>query len=118
MPNQIANQAHVQKQIKQLFQQRQPAQRSPLTPTQRYIVNELRDKILQIDGGGKAQFSHWELRKLKDTRTVLLASVIGRVERYLLIGPRGSLQPLEEKDQLAQLALDEAISDAEAKGNS
>lgn len=114
MTNQIANQAHVVNQIRRLFQeQRRPPQKA-LTPTQRFILSSLKDMILQRDG--KGQLSHWEVRKLKDTRAVLLASVAGKVERYILIGPRGSLQPLESKDSLSQLQLDEAI-DAEANGN-
>ena len=117
--NVIANQAHIVKAIRQLLQERKPPQKSPLTPTQRFIVGDLKGLILQRDSGGKAQdYSHWELRKLKGTRTVLLATAVGRIERYILIGPRGSLQPLDSKSQLSQMDLDEAIAaDATADAN-
>ncbi len=111
----IANQEHIVKAIRSLFATRKPAQRSPLTPTQRFIVTDLRSLILQKDSpsGKPGAFTHWEIRKLKNTRTVLLASVVGRVERYILIGPRGLLQPLDSKDATAQLELDQAIEEME-----
>ncbi len=119
MTNTIANQANIVKRIRSLFQDRKPAQRSPLTPTQRFIVSDLKGIILQKDspGGKPAEFSHWELRKLKGTRTVLLASIVGRTERYLLIGPRGLIQPLDGKGKLDQQALDEVIHDFDGDGN-
>ena len=117
----IANQAHIVKAIRQLLQERKPAQRSPLTPTQAFIVTDLKGLILQKDANGTvSSYKHWELRKLKGTRSVLLATAVGRIERYILIGPRGSLQPLDGKGSLSQLELDEAIAtdDANAQGNS
>ena len=120
MTNVIANQEYVVKQIKSLFSDRKPAQRCPLTPTQRFIVNALRAHIMQKDApGGKPEaFKHWELRKLKDTRTVLLASIVGRTERYILIGPRGHLQPLNGREDVSQAELDDAIADETTNGNS
>lgn len=106
---QIANQAHVIKQIKNLFQERKPPQRSPLTPTQHFIVETLRKELAARDGKGSDQFQHWELRKLKETRTILLASVIGKIQRYILIGPRGLLTPIDDKAGLSNLELDETI---------
>lgn len=122
MANVIANQAHITKAIRQLLSNnKRSPERSPLTPTQKFIVGDLKGLILQRDSGGKAQdYSHWELRKLKGTRTVLLATAVGRIERYILIGPRGSLQPIDNKSELSQMSLDEAITalaEGEDKGH-
>jgi len=122
MPQQvIANQAHIVKAIRQLLQERRPSHKSPLTPTQAFIVTDLKGLILQRDANGSvSSYRHWELRKLKGTRSVLLATAVGRTERHILIGPRGSLQPLNGKASLSQLELDEAIAtdDAHDQGNS
>lgn len=121
MGNVIANQANIVKSIRQLLSDRKPPQRSPLTPTQRFIVSDLKGLILQKDSNGKpGAYNHWEIRRLKGTRTVLLATVVGRIERYILIGPRGSLQPLDNKNELSQMNLDEAITalaDKEEQGH-
>ena len=117
----IANQAHIVKAIRLLLQERKPAQRSPLTPTQAFIVTDLKGLILQKDANGSvSSYRHWEVRRLKGTRSVLLATAVGRIERYILIGPRGALQPLDGKSSLSQLELDEAIStdDITGQGNS
>ena len=102
---QIPNQAHVEKQIKSLFTERKPPQRSPLTPTQHFVVEKLRQELSKREG----QIQHWELRRLKETRTILLASITGKMQRYILIGPRGLLHQLQDKDGLANLQLDETI---------
>ena len=112
-PTQIPNQKRIRTAMLQLFQTPEPATRSVLTPTQRFIVSDLKDLILKRDGKGKEQLQHWELRKLKDTRTILLISMVGNQERYVLIGPRGHLQQLTNKDDLAQMTLDQAIEEKE-----
>jgi hypothetical protein len=109
--NTVPNQKQLRQAMLQLFTQPEPAQRSPLTPTQRFIVSDLKDLIMKRDGKGKDTFEHWELRKLKDTRAVLLVSLIGKQERYIIIGPRGHLTQLTGKESLAEMALDEAIQE-------
>ena len=52
---QIPNQAHVEKQIKSLFTERKPPQRSPLTPTQHFVVEKLRQELSKREG----QIQHW-----------------------------------------------------------
>ena len=54
MANVIANQAHITKAIRQLLSNnKRTSERSPLTPTQKFIVGDLKGLILQRDSGGK-----------------------------------------------------------------
>lgn len=113
LKNQIANQERVERNIRELFKQL-PSSSEVLTPTQRFVLSDLRELLLKHDGKGKETFQHWELRKLKDTRAVFLASVIGTVKRYILIGPRGHLQQLQDESEAAQLKLADVLERKEA----
>lgn len=109
LTNQIPQQDKIERKIRSLF--KSPIQhRTELTPTQRFVVSDLKDMLVQKDGHGKDQFKHFELRHLKGTRAILLASIIGRVKRFILIGPRGSLQQLGDESEMSQLQLAEAIN--------
>ena len=120
LKNQIPNQARIERSIRSLF--RPTVQhRSDLTPTQRFVVSDIKEQLVKNDGQGKDQFKHFELRHLRGTRSVLLASVIGKVKRFILIGPRGSLQQLGDESEMSQLQLAEAINlieGQEPEGNS
>lgn len=117
LKNQIANQAAIERSIRDLFRQDVIKEKSPLTPTQRFIVSDLKGMLVQKDGGGKDKFQHWELRALKGSRAILLASVIGKVKRYILIGPRGSLKQIDDDSEYGQLMLAEVLEKEEAAGN-
>jgi len=107
----IANQKKVTQNIKNLFRDKQPERKSPLTPTQTFVAKELRPLLLKNDGEGKERdFSHFELRRLKDTKTILLVSVVGKKERFILIGPRGHVEQLDSKAALADQLLDDNIT--------
>lgn len=108
LKNQIANQERVERNIRALFRQL-PSHTEVLTPTQRFVLSDLKDMLLKHDGKGKETFQHWELRKLKDTRAVFLASIVGTVKRYILIGPRGHLQQLQDESEASQLKLAEVL---------
>ncbi len=106
----IPNQAHVEKNIRNLFRAAPPQPKDGLTPTQRFVVSDIKDLLVQNDGKGKEQFKHFELRHLRGTRAILLASVIGKVKRFILVGPRGSVQQIGDESEMNQLQLAEAIN--------
>ncbi len=115
LKNQIPNQEYVERQIRSLFRNL-PGNTEVLTPTQRFVLSDLKDMLLKHDGKGKEDITYWELRKLKDTRSVFLASVVGAVKRYILIGPRGHLQQLQDESEAAQLKLADVLERVE-QGN-
>jgi hypothetical protein len=115
LKNQIPNQEYVERQIRSLFRNL-PSHTEVLTPTQRFVLSDLKEALVKHDGKGKEDFTYWELRKLKDTKAVFLASVVGTVKRYILIGPRGHLQQLQDESEAAQLKLADVLERVE-QGN-
>ena len=115
LKNQIPNQEYVERQIRSLFRNL-PAHTEVLTPTQRFVLSDMKEMLLKHDGKGKDDVKYWELRKLKDTRAVFLASIVGEVKRCILIGPRGHLQQLQDESEAAQLRLGDVLERVE-QGN-
>jgi len=110
LKNQIPQQDKIERNIRNLFKTDPAPVRDGLTPTQRFVVNDLKELLAKYDGKGKEDFKHLELRHLKGTRAVLLASIVGRAKRFILIGPRGSLQQIGDESEMSQLQLAEAIN--------